>query len=77
MWPGNWQSSWAAGIKNPASLRCATTCQGTKRRRFCAEHSSQSQHITNVGAGLPAIQTLRCVSYTSVMLSQASQLPHF
>ncbi|KAA2230101.1 hypothetical protein FJD34_05640 [Pseudomonas brenneri] len=29
-----------------------------------------------MGAGLPAIQTPRCISYTEVMLSQASQLPH-
>ncbi len=26
--------------------------------------------------GLPAMQAPRCVSYTLVMLSQASQLPH-
>ena len=29
----------------------------------------------SVGAGLPAMQTPRCISYTEVMLSQASQLP--
>ncbi|TVT88335.1 hypothetical protein FPT15_25255 [Pseudomonas sp. RGB] len=33
--------------------------------------------LTNVGAGLPAMQTPRSISYTEVMLSQASQLPHF
>ncbi|MCS3419135.1 hypothetical protein M2399_004082 [Pseudomonas sp. BIGb0450] len=27
--------------------------------------------------GLPAMQSTRSVSYTEVMLSQASQLPHF
>ena len=26
--------------------------------------------------GLPAMQAPRCISYTAVMLSQASQLPH-
>ncbi|KAA8701032.1 hypothetical protein FIV38_19375 [Pseudomonas proteolytica] len=31
----------------------------------------------NVGAGLPAMQAPRCVSQTSVRLSQASQLLHF
>ncbi|OZO06029.1 hypothetical protein B7453_02940 [Pseudomonas sp. IB20] len=31
---------------------------------------------SNVGAGLPAMQTPRCISDTQVMLSQASQLPH-
>ncbi|KAB0477054.1 hypothetical protein F7R12_06385 [Pseudomonas tolaasii] len=30
-----------------------------------------------MGAGLPAMQTPRCISYTGVMLSQASQLPHW
>ncbi|QHD06631.1 hypothetical protein PspR76_13260 [Pseudomonas sp. R76] len=29
-----------------------------------------------VGAGLPAMQTPRCISDTEPMLSQASQLPH-
>ncbi|OPA99633.1 hypothetical protein BFW87_02655 [Pseudomonas fluorescens] len=29
-----------------------------------------------VGAGLPAMQSPRCISCTAVMLSQASQLPH-
>ncbi len=29
-----------------------------------------------MGAGLPAMQTTRCISDTPVMLSQASQLPH-
>ncbi|RTX98626.1 hypothetical protein EJ576_15370 [Pseudomonas sp. C 49-2] len=32
---------------------------------------------SSVGAGLPAMQTPRCSRYTEVMLSQASQLPHF
>ncbi|TSD79557.1 hypothetical protein FFI16_025015 [Pseudomonas sp. KBS0710] len=31
---------------------------------------------TCVGAGLPAMQSPRCISDTEVMLSQASQLPH-
>ncbi|CRM01099.1 hypothetical protein SAMN04490208_4104 [Pseudomonas poae] len=26
--------------------------------------------------GLPAMQAPRCISYTAVLLSQASQLPH-
>ncbi|SDU04421.1 hypothetical protein SAMN05216237_1687 [Pseudomonas yamanorum] len=30
----------------------------------------------SVGAGLPAMQTTRCIRYTQLMLSQASQLPH-
>ncbi|PSL95608.1 hypothetical protein C7U57_00075 [Pseudomonas sp. R9.37] len=38
--------------------------------------TSLNRHKTNVGAGLPAIQAPRCISYTLVMLSQASQLPH-
>ncbi|TVT92868.1 hypothetical protein FPT15_00075 [Pseudomonas sp. RGB] len=38
--------------------------------------TSLDRHKTNVGAGLPAIQAPRCISYTQVMLSQASQLPH-
>ncbi|RAG99153.1 hypothetical protein DJ480_29325 [Pseudomonas sp. Leaf98] len=29
-----------------------------------------------MGAGLPAMQTPRCVRHTELMLSQASQLPH-
>ena len=31
---------------------------------------------TYVGAGLPAMLTPRCISYTETMLSLASQLPH-
>ncbi|PRW66313.1 hypothetical protein DD985_22000 [Pseudomonas sp. HMWF011] len=30
-----------------------------------------------MGAGLPAMQTPGCISDTQVMLSQASQLPHW
>ncbi|RAH02354.1 hypothetical protein DJ480_11460 [Pseudomonas sp. Leaf98] len=33
------------------------------------------QRGLNVGAGLPAMQTPRCVRYTELMPSQASQLP--
>ncbi|HCT04497.1 MAG TPA: hypothetical protein DIW86_03935 [Pseudomonas sp.] len=29
-----------------------------------------------MGAGLPAMEAPRCIRYTAVMLSQASQLPH-
>ncbi|MGR3887897.1 hypothetical protein FW764_13205 [Pseudomonas sp. 1152_12] len=31
---------------------------------------------TNVGAGLPAMASLRCVCQTTASASQASQLPH-
>ncbi|ARB28029.1 hypothetical protein B5P22_12315 [Pseudomonas tolaasii] len=30
-----------------------------------------------VGAGLPAMQSPRCISCTAAMLSRASQLPHW
>ncbi|PSL93951.1 hypothetical protein C7U57_11930 [Pseudomonas sp. R9.37] len=33
-------------------------------------------NTVNVGAGLPAMQALRCIRPTEWMPSQASQLPH-
>ncbi|PMU85678.1 hypothetical protein C1Y30_29820 [Pseudomonas sp. GW704-F3] len=34
-------------------------------------------HQTNVGAGLPAMRTPRCIGHTRATLSQASQPPHW
>jgi hypothetical protein len=50
------------GIKTPANRRCATTCHGMKRRRFCAEPQSCGQPKTNVGASaLPHIDPVSSI----------------
>ncbi|TLG93265.1 hypothetical protein FEM54_04700 [Pseudomonas edaphica] len=50
------------------------------RQAFWRSVTKASRHLlwdlVCVGAGLPAMQTPRCISDTQVMLSQASQLPH-
>ncbi|QHD08608.1 hypothetical protein PspR76_24085 [Pseudomonas sp. R76] len=46
---------------------------GWLEARYCL---GQLWVLICVGAGLPAMPSLRYVSHTAVMLSQASQLPH-
>ncbi|AZP69862.1 hypothetical protein EJJ20_04540 [Pseudomonas poae] len=45
--------------------------------RQCLASQTSMWNEACVGAGLPAMQATRCIRYTEVMLSQASQLPQF
>ncbi|TPV48044.1 hypothetical protein FJ692_30085 [Pseudomonas fluorescens] len=57
-----------------AGERCDTECN---KIITIAQTATVRAMGSSVGAGLPAMQTPRYARPTVVMLSQASQLPHF